>query len=405
VPLPAQYLGAGSCAAAACHNGHFTHGNTGSEYTLWVTRDPHARAYEVLFEERSKLIQKNLQSPSSAHEDLRCLKCHVAPDIDPALEKKTLYFRTDGVSCESCHGAAEHWLNLHHRPAWKNRSLAEKSHYGMRDTRSLLGRAQGCVSCHVGIPGMDVDHDLIAAGHPRLHFEFAAFHAFLPRHWPDARERDFEARAWLTGQLVTAQASLERLAGRAGDRKKPWPEFAEHDCAACHQNLQSPSVRQQQGQGNRKPGVLPWGHSLRLTDQALRSIQTQGDAPFATLLGKLQQAMDTGKPNRDELTVNARGAAARLKLWTRKLDQQSLHLPELAACLNTLVSNNGQKDIRSADECTQIYLGLAAMHAASSDGKLIPPAWFDKVVPKSYDPDAIRHRLLEFKKLGPPRER
>src|SRR5207244_1464367 len=51
------FLGAGSCAAAACHNGGGPRGAVGSEYTTWVTDDPHARAYAVLFEQRSRRIQ------------------------------------------------------------------------------------------------------------------------------------------------------------------------------------------------------------------------------------------------------------------------------------------------------------------------------------------------------------
>ena len=413
VLLPAQYVGAGSCAAAACHNGHFTNGNTSSEYTLWVTRDPHARAYESLFDERSKLIQKNLQRSTFAHEDSRCLKCHVAPDFDASLEKKAPYYRTDGVSCESCHGAAEHWLNVHHLTAWKNMSQAEKKRQGMRDTQSLAGRAQLCVTCHVGVPGMDVDHDLIAAGHPRLHFEFAAFHAFMPRHWPDAKDRDFEARTWLTGQLVAAQASLELLADRAGDLKKPWPEFAEHDCAACHQNLQFSGVRQQKGFGNRQPGALPWGHSVSLTHRALRTIQEPGDIQFATLVGKLQQAMDTGRPNRNDLTLNARGAAARLKPWITKLDQQPLDLKEMTTQLSFVLTKESQIGNPSADEITQLYLGLAALVAneermfpdSSQKQRIHVPRTPGLGAQRSYDPGAIRHRLLELKKLGPSRER
>ena len=48
-----RYAGAGSCSAAACHNGPSSKGVLGSEYALWVSEDRHARAYEVLFNERS----------------------------------------------------------------------------------------------------------------------------------------------------------------------------------------------------------------------------------------------------------------------------------------------------------------------------------------------------------------
>src|SRR4051812_13662241 len=57
-PRPA--LGVSSCAASACHHGNGPAGQVGSEYTTWASSDPHARAYLVLFDERSRAIQDNL---------------------------------------------------------------------------------------------------------------------------------------------------------------------------------------------------------------------------------------------------------------------------------------------------------------------------------------------------------
>src|SRR6516162_11042946 len=150
-PAPHVFMGAGSCAAAACHNGNFAHGGTGSEYTTWITRDPHAKAYEVLFADAAKGMQKHLKGAVPAHEDRRCLQCHVAPGYDAA--KHPSYFPTDGVSCESCHGPAQKWLNLHHLDAWQSLDRAAKKALGMNDTRALWGRAQVCTPCHVGTAG------------------------------------------------------------------------------------------------------------------------------------------------------------------------------------------------------------------------------------------------------------
>ena len=54
--------GAGSCAAAACH-GSATPAPTEirrDEHTVWIDRDPHATAYDVLLSDRSKSIARNL---------------------------------------------------------------------------------------------------------------------------------------------------------------------------------------------------------------------------------------------------------------------------------------------------------------------------------------------------------
>ena len=50
------YVGAGSCAARACHgNPTLTPGQEwNSSFAVWVENDPHARAYKVLFTPESK---------------------------------------------------------------------------------------------------------------------------------------------------------------------------------------------------------------------------------------------------------------------------------------------------------------------------------------------------------------
>lgn len=394
-PQPAkssQYLGAGSCAAAACHNNPKS--SIGSEHTTWITRDPHARAYESLFNDVSKRIQKNLKTTAPAHEDARCLKCHVALGYDSAQPPpEAPYFKTDGVSCESCHGPAKKWLGLHHLDAWQAKSPSEKNLLGMNDTQSIAGRAQTCVKCHVGAAGMEVDHDLIAAGHPWLHFEFSAFHAHLPRHWPDAKDRDparhprgradFEARVWLTGQFATAHAALELLADRAADRKKPWPEFAEHACSACHRELgvRTTSVR--------KPGSLPWDETTLLAGLTK-------DQRLTRALTEIHETMN-GPSWRDRTRVAeaARRAAEALQPFLSDTSE-----PPVNTFLETLLSRKARAGI------TQDALGLMAFDRTRRDLRLPLPELFasklsdfaDRLDPApSYEPVAIRVRLTAFK--------
>ena len=412
-PDSPQYRGAGSCAAAACHNSHIVNANAASEFAIWSSQDRHAKAYEVLFEERSTLIQKHLRSKAPAHEEQRCLNCHVTPNLDPSFISEARYFKTDGVSCESCHGPAGKWLGVHHLPAWQKLSSDAKKIQGMSDTQSLVGRAQVCVRCHVGEAGMDVDHDLIAAGHPRLHFEFTAFHAFMPRHWPDAKDRDplassrgrrdFEARAWVVGKMATARAALELLADRAADSKKPWPEFAEHDCAACHQDLQA--SRKSKERGPRKLGTMPWGHHVNLTPEILAILGDRDNAAkIKTTLTDLQDAMTKAiKPNRDNVARDAKSAAL---LLNSLLDQLDHRLPDVLDVNQLLEAVLGKEGRAYADQATQIDLGAAALYRAHRDLKrTLPAKLYDSLLqrkmdnPKSYDPEAIRRRLGEFKNL------
>src|SRR5437879_3719910 len=79
---PFRLLGAGSCAAAACH-GHQQEPRTGgSEYTVWAARDKHAQAYQALFQPSSANMMRHLDPTRKAHEYSLCLSCHVHPQFD-----------------------------------------------------------------------------------------------------------------------------------------------------------------------------------------------------------------------------------------------------------------------------------------------------------------------------------
>jgi hypothetical protein len=398
-----EYIGAGSCSASACHNSSFTHRQTGSEYGFWITRDPHARAYEVLFEKRSVDIQKKLDRRTRAQEDHRCLQCHVAPGYDdrhPPPQAK--HFKTDGVSCESCHGPAREWINAHHLDAWQLRTPDEKKRLGMRDTRSLVGRARVCVTCHVGAPSMDVNHDLIAAGHPRLHFEFAAFHAHLPRHWSDSKDRrsrpDFEAQAWAIGRLTTAMAELELLAARAEPQQKVWPEFAEHSCTACHHDLAGRAADLK----NRKLGLGLWHHSVDLTEVVVRSLNADGDEQLFDALRAIRASFDSAKPDRAALMRHAAIAVHRLDPWLREMERRRLD----SSWMEQLSRHALKVESRTLEEATDRVLAVTAITRAHRDQGLSnldddQYDHFQKLSRRlsraiSFEPAAVRERMRRF---------
>ncbi len=213
--LSTAYKGSGSCSAVACHGGIAPlAGSTvlRNEHTTWISDDRHSRAFQVLFEDRSKRIASNMargKKPVPAHEDTRCLACHTTPRPESLLTA-TVWMNQDGVGCESCHGSAEKWLGIHTTgPRWSLIAPNGKQNdYGFMDTKDLVRRIEICAGCHVGqdardgFPLRDVNHDLIAAGHPRLNFEFAAYQENQPKHWktdkPESAEAtaDFPARSW-----------------------------------------------------------------------------------------------------------------------------------------------------------------------------------------------------------------
>src|SRR5262249_40890342 len=125
----------------------------------------------------------------AAHADPRCLACHTTPRPAKVL-KVTAWMNPDGIGCEACHGPAEKWLGPHTTCSWSGLDPETKEkRFGFVPTQLLARRAGVCVPCHVGVhpaddaPLQDVNHDLIAAGHPRLNFEFSAYQDRMPAHW------------------------------------------------------------------------------------------------------------------------------------------------------------------------------------------------------------------------------
>jgi len=127
---------------------------------------------------------------------------------------------------------------------------------GFHDLKDPLVRGRTCAQCHVGDGKRDMNHDMIAAGHPPLRFELASYEQELPRHWNDRRQRtlmrDYELKLWVAGQvasfdggLALTESRLRRSVGvpaLAGRPIAPWPEFAEHHCSSCHHPLRSPTT-------------------------------------------------------------------------------------------------------------------------------------------------------------------
>jgi hypothetical protein len=352
----ARWMGVSRCSAPACHGGVGSDVGPANAYTTWMVRDPHARAFEVLGAESSRLIEERLAAgttPTGAEADPRCLGCHVHPDEASSAHTPT-FDRKDGI-CEGCHGPAERWLEPHSR--WRGKSDREKADLGMNPLTDLALRTEVCARCHVGGPGRDVDHDLIAAGHPRLNFEFAADLANLPRHWDDAPERraapDFEARSWAIGRVASARAALALLARRAREADhRPWPEFAEYDCFGCHHDLAQPSWRRRAGRGGR-PRWGTWSFAL---------MDTQAVAELRSLMERLN-------PDPEAVERAAREAVGRLDVTIKARDARGLR--EL---LRTLVRDGRALEDPDWDGVVQRYLAVAALMRALSDlGEPIDP--------------------------------
>lgn len=383
VPIgkPAQkvgpvWQGAGTCSAMGCHNANGPKGSWGSEYSTWIAHDPHARAYEVLFNDKSKTIIRNLPNAPAAHKNALCLNCHVHPHYETAKHYQQ-FSKEDGVSCESCHGPAEKWLTMHYKDWWQSKTISEKGEFGMADTKTIVGRARSCVDCHIGTSAMDVNHDLIAAGHPRLNFEFAAFHANLPHHWDKKKDvhpnfggrADFETAAWRVGQLISARAALQLLAARAGEKNNPWPEFAEYDCFACHHQLEGKSWRQERGFGKRPVGNPPWNTwYLAAMPELVNLPDSREKKVLLKTLEELRGLMeDKLIPDRKQVQAKALSAARHLETWIARLQNQQYSAQQTARMFHHAAEIGTKRGINSWDEAAQAYLALGALHDGWKD--------------------------------------
>lgn len=122
--LAADFIGAETCRS--CHP---------DAYAAWVD-SPHAKAFTRLKQEE--------------RENAQCLQCH-ARDVSSGGEA--------GVSCETCHGAGEHYW-----PAYVMRDAELSRAVGL-----VVPDAKSCISCHDGstpsLVPFDVDQAMRAIDH------------------------------------------------------------------------------------------------------------------------------------------------------------------------------------------------------------------------------------------------
>lgn len=354
-----EFLGARSCAAAACHGGaepdpRFPLSRR-NEYIHWLDKDPHARSYRTLQNDLSTAILDRLSRPTDddttrAARLANCYGCH-NPQPAPAQQAVTFYER-DGVSCEICHGPAEKWIGSHVTQGWRDiRGTGEASRLGFVNTKDITIRAQTCAACHVGSPGREVNHDLIAAGHPPLKFELSSYYAMLLKHWRDQSERQqnpkLEVELWQAGQVACGEAAIELLKWRAqrADNETTdaaWPEFAEYDCFACHHDLVHPSWRQTSPTSGVPLGMPAWGswYFSRLKSPNHQSLEA--------LAGGMQQSF---RPNSESIKETANAVR--------------FVVPTIDAAIG---------EPANWDDATQQYLALVAREQARRDsGKLPDP--------------------------------
>ena len=387
-----RLVGVGACTSSGCHGGGKPNQIVGSEYNIWIAEDPHAQAYSVLYDDRSLRMVQLLDGPDwdptrGAHEDDRCLSCH-STTFAPARNQAGEVF-SDGVGCEACHGPAEGWLSEHYRDGFgdepKRRDAKHK--LGFWDTDNLFTRAQVCTGCHVGGPGREVNHDLIAAGHPRLQFEMGAYLQALPKHWDERRDQErhhgnFAFLTWVLGQAAASQSALQQLESRAAEGTS-WPELSEWSCSACHHDLQDNVSLQRNlartgGLSGRTIRWDDWNHHLPREYVELISLVLGGDNSAAEKMARdlddLAQLMGSLRADRQQVETAAHSLSSQLEAWARQLQQTAAGPRALEQFSRQIVERALVQGVGSWSRATLVYDALVSLHQTRLDSAKVTNA-------------------------------
>lgn len=172
---PDKVIGAETCEK--CHS---------AEISVWK-KTPHHETFLTLHRKpEAQQIAKKLGIASFKH-DAACIKCHYTMQSQAGgLEPLS------GVSCESCHGAAKNWLEVHHNyggegvrreqesPQHRMQRLHDSIAGGMRNPVNVYLVAQSCYRCHT-VPD---EHLVNVGGHKpgSMDFELVSWSQGMVRH-------------------------------------------------------------------------------------------------------------------------------------------------------------------------------------------------------------------------------
>lgn len=379
-----------SCSASSCHGGGEV-GKVGSEHTTWAPEafprgdsDPHTKAYRALFNPVSVAMAKHLNFKDGAHNAALCLKCHAVDSAkDPGTREQIL---SEGVGCGACHGPADKWIGAHYTAEWKALTNREKwDTYGFVPAGNLVARTLNCAGCHAGDADRDVNHDLYAAGHPRLAFEAASFHnqPGYRKHWTEkTAQPDFEVRLWVVGQAAALRSATDLLLARAKSPDGAWPEFASYSCYSCHQTVGAAELRGVASAGPRPAGAPGWevwsNTAIELAAEYCGAAYPDLHAPDLSQVKALRTMMEAGRtPPAAKVVEQANKALAQLDAWLVAMqaadDNRAARKPvpagtaerlAYALAANALAKDNKLKD-HDWDALAANYLGCAAMYHAT----------------------------------------
>jgi hypothetical protein len=351
-PVTPKYVGPGSCAASACHGGIQPRSVSSvlqNEYSTWVVRDAHFKAYRNLDSPIAQRMGRLLGIDNVAASP-KCLACH---SLSVAPEQKARDFDLEGVSCESCHGPASAWLVPH---TLKGATTEKSVALGMFDIRDPANRSEKCLSCHLGTAEHDVDHRMIAAGHPDLVFELDSYSAIEPAHWKPAADPYHGVRLWAVGQAIQLRESLKKLARHT--QGGSWPEFSDYDCFSCHHSLTRPesSWRQERGYEHRAPGSPAWETAHYTVFRILaKEVDSAASQELEGQINRVYEAASDWNGSRNDISERALAASETANRLVTEISQTRFDQDRATALLEAISAEGdsiANQDTRSAEQAT-----------------------------------------------------
>ncbi len=369
------------CKATGCHGSNVPDSkNWQRAFKIWFDQDPHSRAYTSLLSQASikivsRLANEELQPSSHKYLDVinaKCISCHAnekAPDAERVL----------GADCQVCHGDAAAWGSEHYSSKWKALGARRFEGTQMLNVENIVSRARICCSCHIGelnrtqgaSIGLDreVDHRMMAAGHPPMHFDFESYMRRYPSHWDSKEEAvglgsTTGMHRWRVGKLTATTTKLNLLAARAerstntNAAANDWPELSEYSCTSCHHSLSQPSGRQVRSANTIVNTIANWDDwSVSQLDCAIRDpSREQLQSQLALFKAQVEQRVP------DPRTVAI--SAASLQRWlTVELNYVSSPSEQSAEIilpkLKSRIANIEQ--LRNWESATQWYIATRVL--------------------------------------------
>ena len=302
-----RFEGVASCAGSTCHGRPEGNGAVVRQDELAHWQDPasqggaHSRAYAVLAGQRGQQIAASL-GLGAATAAPACLGCHST--AAPAGLRGERFIQSDGVGCESCHGASGNWIASHYTMAGTHAANVAN---GLVPLENPKARASVCLDCHFGSsqPGHFVTHKMMAAGHPRIAFELDLFSALQQHHDEDAdylqrKGRTDSVKLWAVGQAEAVQRSLTLFARPATGMQGIFPEFYFYDCHSCHRTIEDGPNRKLTFEVNpARPspfGTPPYNDENIILLSAVAKVLAPGQAAqFDAASRQFHAAMGTGR--------------------------------------------------------------------------------------------------------------